>query len=155
MHAAHHVAVADAAQILDHLLIARFRARLRHAPDRGRVGAAGHDGEAVLRGHVGDLAAEEAQFLSGIADIDMHVGGDFELGLQHFAHGLSAGRPVRCFEQLIGSLMRDLEGAAIGEEIFLLDAERIFGFLRAAAGGANDKMLPLVGEIESQHFQNI
>jgi hypothetical protein len=51
--------------------------------------------------------------------------------------------------------VRDLQRTAIGKEIFLLDTERVFGLFAAAAGGANDKMLPLVGEIEPQHFQNI
>ena len=48
--------------------------------------------------------------------------------------------------------MRDLEGAAIGEEIFLLDSEGIFGLPGAAAGGANDEMLPLVGENRAAAF---
>ena len=155
MHAAHHVAVADAAEILDHLLVARFRARLRHSPDRGRMRAAGHDGKAVFAGDLGDLAAQEAQLLARVADVDMDIARDLELRLQHLAHGLAAGRPVRRLEQLVRRLHGDIERAPVGEEIFLLDAEGIFGDFLAPRGGADDEMLPVVAQAQPQLLQEI
>ncbi|MGY4455177.1 hypothetical protein ACVWZR_009837 [Bradyrhizobium sp. i1.3.1] len=142
-------------QILDHLLVARLRTRLRHPPDRGRMRAAGHDDEAVLRGDVGDLAAEEPQLFPGVIDIDVNVGGNLELGLQHLPHRLAAGGPVHRLEQGVGRFDRDLEAAAIGEEVFLLDAEGIFSRLAASAGRADDEVLLVIGGIEAQQFQNV
>ena len=80
------------------------------------MGAAGREARA-------GFAAEKAELFARVVDVDVNVGGDLELGLQHLPHGLAAGRPVRRLEQLVGSLDRDLQAAPIGEEVFLLDAE--------------------------------
>ncbi len=117
--------------------------------------AAGHDDEAILGRDVGDLAAEEAQLLARVRYVDVHVGCDFELRLQHLTHGLAAGRPVRRLEQFVGRLDRDFEGAAIGKEVFLLDAERIVGVFAAATGRANHQVLLVIGQTKTEQFQNI
>jgi len=77
------------------------------------------------------------------------------LRLQHLPHRLAACRPIRRFEQLIGGLDRDFQAAAIGEEVFLLYTEGIFRGLAASAGRANDEVLPVLGGIESQQFQDV
>src|SRR5262245_42455373 len=117
--------------------------------------AAGHDHETVLCGDLRNFAAQEAKLFARVVDVDVNVGGDLQLGLQTLQHGLAAGRPVSRLKQLVGGPDRDLKAVAIGEEIFLLDAERIFRRLAAAAGGANDEVLPVIGGIEAQQFQNV
>ncbi len=153
MHPAQHVALADDAEILHHLRVAWSRGRLRAAPHGGGMRRTGQNREPILAGHAGDLTAQEFQLLAGVPRIDMHIGRDLDLRLQHLAHRLSASRPVRRLEQVIRRADRDVQRPRIRQEVLLLDAEGIFGDVLAAGSRADHQAPFVVAQAQPEPFE--
>ncbi len=85
MHAAQHVAAADHLQIVHDIVVALAFRLARALPHRGRMGAGGENGKAVLGSDIAKRRAQMAQFGARRRDIVMRLRHDLDLRLQEFA----------------------------------------------------------------------
>ena len=123
VHAAQHVALADHLQHVHDMGVAILGRLHRLRPARRRMGAAGEDGQAVLGGGGGHVLAEPLELGSRVADLAMRLRRNLDLGLEKLAADAPRSAALGKLEQRFRRLLGHVQGARIGEEIFLLDAE--------------------------------
>ena len=123
VHAAQHVALADHLQHVHDMGVAVLGRLHRFGPARRRMGAAGEDGQAVLGGGRRHVLAKPLELGSRVADLAVRFRRDLDLGLEKLAADPPRSAALGKLKQRFRRFLGHLQGARIGEEIFLLDAE--------------------------------
>src|SRR5437588_13001245 len=87
------------------------------------MGSAGQNRQAKLCGGCRRALPQAQEFSPRVVEARLRLGRDFDLRLQEFAPDAACGAAVGSLKKRVRCLSRRLEGLAIAEKIFFLDAE--------------------------------
>ena len=123
MHPAQQISLSDHLQVVHDGVVASLRSLLRVAPDGGRMGASGENGEAVLSRHLGRSPAQFTELAPRVLHAHMGRCHHLDLWLQEFRRDAPVGSSLGGIEERGWHVVDDQLRLGIDQEIFFLDAD--------------------------------